>query len=96
MRCSDASPASRDRSMQNPRLRSPVSAARVVCGSQPVALIRAPSVAPPFAPSISVIKACFDPTRGEVTFSGGGVGAELSEPLPLLCDVERDPTFMSE
>ena len=92
----DASPASRDRSIENPRLRSPVSAARVVCGSQPVALMRASSVAPPFALSISATSACFDPARGEVTFSGGGVEAELFEPSPLLCDGERGAVFLSE
>ena len=86
MRYSDASPASRDRSIENPRLRSPVSAARVVCGSQPVASTSASSVAPACALSISVTSACFDPARGEVTFSGGGVVAELFEPLPLLKD----------
>ena len=87
----DASPASRDRSIENPRLRSPVSTARVVCGSQPVALMRASSVAPRFAPSISVTIACFDPARGEVTFNDGGV-----ESSPCLWDGERDPLFLSE
>ena len=72
MRYIDASPASRVRSIENPRLRSPVRAARVVCGSQPVALMSASSVAPPFALSISVTSACFDPARGEAVESRCG------------------------
>ena len=64
MRYVEAFPASRDRSIENPRLRSPVSAARVVCGSHPVALTSAFSVAPVVAQSISVTSACFDPARG--------------------------------
>src|SRR5271154_5643152 len=96
MRYRDASPASRDRSIENPRLRSPVSAARVVCGSQPVALTSASIVAPPFALSISVTSACFDPARGTVAFGGGGFDGELLGSSPCLWDGERDPLFLSE
>jgi hypothetical protein len=92
----DASPASRDLSIENPRLRSPVSAARVVCGSHPVALTSASIVAPPFALSISVISACFDPARGTLAFGGGGFDGEPFESSPLPSDGERDPLFPSE
>ena len=96
MRYIDASPASRVRSIENPRLRSPVSAARVVCGSHPVALTSASSVAPPFALSISVTSACFDPARGEATFSADGADAELFAPSTLLCEGERRAVLRSE
>jgi hypothetical protein len=58
--------------------------------------MRASSVAPPFAPSISVTIACFDPARGEVTFGTGGVDAEPFEPSPLLCDDERGAQIVKE
>jgi hypothetical protein len=57
--------ASQNRAMAgSARLRSPVIAARVVCGSQPVASTRAASVAPLSFVSIATMSACFEPDRG--------------------------------
>src|ERR1700736_6652512 len=50
--------------MAYPFLRRPVSAARVVCGNQPVALINASSDAPSSLESISITSACLEPGRG--------------------------------
>jgi hypothetical protein len=73
------------RSIAKPRLRSPVIAARVVCGSQPVASTRAASVAPLSFVSIATMSASFEPARGEP--AGGGFSAvavaELGLALPV-------------
>ncbi|HEX9167907.1 MAG TPA: hypothetical protein VF886_03135 [Roseiarcus sp.] len=50
-------------------------AARVVCGSQPVASVSAASVTPVLAPSISTTSACFDPVRGEAWSAVGRFAA---------------------
>jgi hypothetical protein len=47
-------------------LRRPVSAARIVCGNQPVALINASSDAPSSLESISITSACLEPVGGEI------------------------------
>ena len=67
MRYSDGLPSCRSSSTVYPRLRRPVSAARVVWGSQPVASTSASKVAPAFLDSILMISACFDPDRGSWT-----------------------------
>ena len=71
----EAIPACRpiDRSrLQRPRLRKPVSAARVVWASQPVAAINSSMVAPRSRSSSATTRASFEPPRGADRPAGPG------------------------
>ena len=54
----------RDLSIAKPRLRRPVNAARVVCGSHPVTPTSESRVAPVEERSMPITRACFDPACG--------------------------------
>ena len=60
----DCPPSSVALSIAKPRLRKPVNAARIVCGSQAVASIKLGSVAPSKRLNSWTTSACFDPSRG--------------------------------
>src|SRR5215208_444233 len=66
-----------------PACRSRVSAARVVCGSQPVAAIMSSSVAPCFRCIRAMSCACFDPLRGSPALVAPSFLAERSASVAL-------------
>ena len=64
IRYTESPPSIRSRTTAYPRLRSPVSAARVVCGSHPVASVKFGMVAPSDRCSRSMTRASLLPARG--------------------------------
>src|SRR3546814_14843468 len=68
-----------------PFFRSPLSAARTVCGSQPVARVRSSSVAPPSRKSRSMSSAALVPPRAE----GAAGSARCSALFSVLLAIGR-------
>ena len=80
-------PSIRSRAMAYPRLRSPVKAARVVCGSHPVASVMSERIAPLDRSTRSMTRASLLPARG--------VSVLARSPTMTQCRIRARPRLLT-